>query len=81
MKTILNTDNCKIIQDHNGFRVMMKMESGGWVESMPYSPELKGLIGALTLSIDVIAGKVWINKPVEHKNIYMIGNDNGKKEI
>ena len=57
---ILKTDLCRIEQDQNGYRVLIKMKDGAWVQNAPQSNDLRGLIAALTLSIDVLAGKIWL---------------------
>lgn len=67
MKTILNTDLCRIIQTGEGYRVLILAKNGQWIETMPHTGDLRGLIAALTLSIDVIGGKVWLKGPVESK--------------
>jgi len=64
---ILNTENCRIYSDKNGIILEMKMEDGGWVQQCPFKHDLSGLIAALTLSVDVIAGKVWLKKVVDDK--------------
>jgi hypothetical protein len=67
MKTILNTETCRIIQTGEGYRVLILARNGQWMENMPHSGDLRGLIGSLTLAIDVISGKVWLKGPVESK--------------
>ena len=58
-KLILDTPNAKIYQQKEGYVVYMKMKDGKWLVNHPHSGDLKGLIASLTLSIDVLAGKVW----------------------
>jgi hypothetical protein len=66
MKTvILNTQTCRIFSTDKGIVLEMKLENGGWVRQMPYSSDLKGLVAALTLSVDVVAGKVWLDTVAE----------------
>jgi hypothetical protein len=65
MKTtlILNTATVKVYQEKDGIILYMRLKDGGgigkWVRNNAYAHDLKGLLGALTLSLDVLAGKVW----------------------
>ena len=58
-KIILDTNTCKVYQEKEGIVLYMQLKNGGWVKNNPYKGDLQGLIGALTLGIDVLAGKVW----------------------
>jgi hypothetical protein len=72
MKTVLVTENCRIVQTEKGYQVLMLARSGDWIANHPHSPDLKGLVGALTLAIDVIAGKVWLEgiaRPEPNSNL------------
>jgi len=60
MKTILDTELCKIVKNEKGHQVFIAMNSKKWVANTPHSGDLKGLIGAMTLAIDVLAGKIWL---------------------
>jgi hypothetical protein len=71
---ILNTPNCRIVQTKDKMILEMKMDNGQWVRQMPYTNDLKGLVAALTLSIDVVAGKIWLQSAVDDdkKNLLSI---------
>lgn len=62
---VLNTQTCKVFHEKEGLILYMKMKNGGWVKNNAYKADLQGLIGALTLGIDVLAGKVWPTQVVE----------------
>lgn len=76
-KLILDTNICKIWHTGSEYRVMIAMSEGGWLEHQPFPGELKGLISALDLSMNVLSGKFWVKKvapdelttrdPVEYK--------------
>lgn len=60
MKLILNTDICKIFKDNGGHRMEVLTESGAWVELKELPGDLKGLVEALDISMNVLSGKFWI---------------------
>jgi len=65
-KLILDTDVCRIYLKGGEHKVLIAMSDGGWLEHQPFPGDLKGLIAALDLSMNVIAGKFWVKKV--HKN-------------
>lgn len=58
MKTLLNHDMCMITESNNELQVKIRMMKGGYVLNRPFPADLRGTIGALTLALDVISGKV-----------------------
>ncbi len=60
-KLILDTPNCRIFLTQEGYEVMIRMQQplNTWVRNNPHSPDLRGLIGAMQLATDVLAGKFW----------------------
>jgi hypothetical protein len=60
MKVILNHPMVRIVEnekDHT-YELSIHMRDGGWVKQAPYPADQRGVIGALTLALDVLAGKV-----------------------
>lgn len=81
---ILQTKNCRIHLEGAKYVLMMKMAKGNkWIQNAPFDGDLRGLMAALTLSLDVISGKVWpaeiIDDIYESKpDLIMIENNNQK---
>ena len=65
MKLILDTELCRIVQDKAEIKVFVKITEGGWVEHHPFTPDARGLVGALTVATDICAGKFWLQKLVK----------------
>jgi len=59
---ILNTPIAKIEVINDQYVLKLRMSDGKYVLCNPYSNDLKGLIAALTLSIDALSGKLWLDK-------------------
>ena len=66
LKRILDTEQARVDLTDRGYVLMIRLQREGkeqqpaeWVVQQPYTPDLRGMIGALTLAIDVLAGKVW----------------------
>jgi len=80
-KLILDTPKVKVYQEKEGIVVYMKLEnSTQWMRNMPHKADLTGLIGALTLGIDALAGKVWPGSVVSLEGSdYKSPKDNGPK--
>ena len=68
MKTLLNHEMCNIVQDGNELKVKIRMTTSGWVWNRPFPADLRGTIGALTLALDVISGKVILQEVVTEDN-------------
>jgi len=58
--TILKTEQAIIEQCDDKLELRIRIDSGGYAKIKPYSNDIRGLVGALTLAIDAIAGKLWI---------------------
>lgn len=67
MKRILDTEICKINFTGQGYQTLVLTESGLWVELKELPPDLKGLIEALDVSMNVLSGKFWIKGVVDNK--------------
>lgn len=67
MKQILNYDNCKINLTESQVQVLIKMQDGQWLEHAPFPPDLKGIISAMDLAINVMSGKFWPHRVVDIK--------------
>lgn len=60
MKTqILKHGLVKIGFNGTQHRVFIKMSAGGWLEHNPFPGDLRGLVAAMTLATDCIAGKFY----------------------
>ena len=60
-KLIVNHDLVQVIQDPNGnYRAFIVMEKGGVIEHAPFPGNPQGLVGAMNLATECIAGKVWL---------------------
>lgn len=82
-KKILDTDICQIFQDGAQYRVLIQMSNGGWIEHQPFPGDLKGLIAALDLSLNVLSGKFWVQgvfTPAQPKEApkFLNGGNNAK---
>ena len=44
-----------------GYRVFITMQSGGQIEHNPFPANQMGLVGAMQLATEVIAGKIWLS--------------------
>lgn len=66
LKSILNHDliTIQLVEKSKGsqieHQVLIKTESGAWLEHHPFTGDLKGLINAMDLAINVMSGKFWI---------------------
>lgn len=59
-KLILDTELCKIYFTGKEYEVFILSERAGWIEHHPFEGDLKGLINALDLSMNVLSGKFWL---------------------
>lgn len=76
MKQILETETCRILLENSQYVLYMRMGKS-WVQNKPFDGDLRGLISALTLSLDIISGKVW---PVAVKHDVQIKQIEGVKK-
>ena len=65
MKTLLDHEMCIITNTGTELKVKIRMLKGGWVLNRPFPADLRGTIGALTLALDVISGKVILEQVAE----------------
>ena len=74
-KQIVNHDLVRVYNSPRGTEVHIKLQEGGWVEHYPFTPDLAGIVAAMALATDVIAGKIYLksiiktgeNKEIENK--------------
>lgn len=52
------------LQEGIGYRVFITMEKGGVVETAPFPGNQMGLIGAMNIATEVMAGKIWLSHAV-----------------
>ena len=57
-RIVLNHDLVRIVENSGKVEMFIKMGNGEWAVQRPYEGDLRGLIGAMTLAIDVLAGKI-----------------------
>lgn len=59
------------------------MQDGNWLEHTPFPPDLKGVINALDLAMNVMSGKFWPARMVdirtETAKLYLTGGKNADK--
>ena len=80
MQTILNTDTCRILFDGKNYTLLMRM-GNNWVKNAPFPGELRGLVAAMTLSLDVISGKVWPHEITDQNGLPVEFTSNKPKQI
>jgi hypothetical protein len=59
-RIILNHELCRIVEDQGKVTLYIRMADGKFAVQRPYDGDLRGLIGAMTLAIDVLAGKIML---------------------
>ncbi len=47
-------------QPGTGYRVIITMQKGGAVEHNPFPDNQMGLVGAMQIATEVLAGKIWL---------------------
>jgi hypothetical protein len=63
-KIILNTELVRAVSENGQITLFIRMIDGKWAKQQPYSADLRGQIGALTLAIDALAGKIILTETV-----------------
>jgi hypothetical protein len=63
-KTILNHPLVQILNEGAKYRVLISMSKGGQVEHEPFPGDQRGLVAAMSLATEVLAGKVWLSHSV-----------------
>jgi len=59
---IVNHKLVQVIEDKDaGYRVLITMERGGQIEHKPFPGNNMGLVGAMQLATEVMAGKIWLS--------------------
>jgi len=59
---IVNHKLIQVIEDPAvGYRVLITMQKGGQVETNPYPGNQAGLVAAMQMATEVMAGKVWLS--------------------
>lgn len=59
-RILLNHDFARAIEENGFITLYIKMRNGQWAVQAPYAADLRGAIGALTLAVDCLAGKVML---------------------
>jgi hypothetical protein len=59
---IVNHKLVRVQEDSEvGYRVFITMQKGGEVEHQPFPYNQMGLVGAMQLATEVMAGKIWLS--------------------
>ena len=63
-KLVVNHELVQVIQDFNTleYRVFIVMEKGGVIEHKSFPGNPMGVVGAMNLATECMAGKVWLQK-------------------
>ena len=62
LNVIVNHKLVQVIEDPAvGYRVLISMEKGGQVETNPYPGNQMGLVAAMQIATEVMAGKIWLS--------------------
>lgn len=57
-KVILNHPMVSVVEENSFYVVKIRMRDGRYVIQNPFPADQRGIIGALTLTLDVLAGKI-----------------------
>lgn len=59
---IVNHKLVQVIEDPvAGYRVLISLQKGGQVETNPYPGNQMGLVAAMQIATEVMAGKIWLS--------------------
>lgn len=64
-KTILDTPIVKIVQNGSEYQVIIAMSKGGFVEHEPFPSNLEGLVSAMQLATECLAGKFYPRRVIK----------------
>lgn len=64
-KVILNTELVRAVSENGKILLYIRMANGQWAVQRPYDADLRGQIGALTLAIDALAGKIILTETIQ----------------
>jgi hypothetical protein len=67
MKLIVNHEIVKVMFEAGQHRVLIKLSEGGFIEHNPFPGDLRGLVAAMDLARDCIAGKFFPARIVQTK--------------
>jgi len=55
---LLNHQFVRVVEENGFYNLYIKMRNGQWACQAPYAADLRGAIAALTLAVDIMAGKI-----------------------
>jgi hypothetical protein len=64
-KIILTHEMVRIVQTTTGYDLHLCMQNGQWVEHEPFPPDQRGLVAAVSLAAEILAGKFWLRKTLQ----------------
>lgn len=71
MVKILDTDMVKVVRAGESYILFIRcLDKITWIENHAYPADQRGLIGAMTLAIDVLAGKVMPMQAVQFEDTW-----------
>lgn len=62
--TVLDTPLVQIFEEDNQYKMLIKMSQGGILEHEPFPKNLQGLVSALQLATEILAGKFYPRRVV-----------------
>lgn len=77
---ILNTPLVKIIQTKQGYEMEIMAKDGTIIQMQPYKNDLEGLVNAVSLSAEILAGKFY-PVSIKKENVVMIEQDVFKNKL
>lgn len=61
-KVILTHEMVRIVQTDAAYELHLCMQTGQWVEHEPFPGDQRGLVVAVSLAAEILAGKFWLRR-------------------
>lgn len=71
---ILNTPTCTLHKESAGHVLKCRLDSGDWLIMHPFPGDLTGLLAALNVASEILAGKFWPSRVVKGEGDGLIQN-------
>lgn len=62
---VLNHPMIRVVSSSTFYEVEICMQNGTWVRHEPFPLDQRGLVAAISLAVDVLAGKFWLKEIVK----------------